>query len=90
MPNNSPVSNTKLVYGSTLLDENASCHLALGAGFNDCLKNGNNLWPQELLAAGINPSKNHVDFMIGTGDLNIEAVTNQGKKLIFKNGEFNL
>lgn len=90
VPNDSPVSNTKLVYGSTLLDENASCHLALGAGFNDCLKNGSNLGSQELLAAGINPSKNHIDFMIGTPDLNIEAVTNQGKKLIFKNGEFNL
>ena len=90
VPNNSPISNTKLVYGNTLLDENASCHLALGAGFTDCLKNHEALCPKELLEQGINPSKNHVDFMIGTPDLNIEAETKKGPKLIFKNGEFNI
>lgn len=90
VPNNSPISNTKLVYANTLLDENASCHLALGSGFPSCLKNSQNLSPDELQEEGINPSKNHVDFMIGTPDLNIDAETNKGKILIFKNGEFNL
>ncbi|MDE6292197.1 MAG: aminopeptidase, partial [Bacilli bacterium] len=90
VPNNSPISNTGLVYGNTLLDENASCHLALGRGFDDCLRNSSYLSVDELLECGINPSKNHVDFMIGTPDLKIEAETNKGKILIFKNGEFNI
>lgn len=90
VPNNSPISNTGLVYGNTLLDENASCHLALGAGFKDCLGIRRDITIEELLAYGINPSKNHVDFMIGTPDLNIEAETKHGKMLIFKNGEFNI
>lgn len=45
---------------------------------------------KELIEYGVNPSKNHVDFMIGTSDLEIEATTNEGKKLIFTNGNFNI
>lgn len=87
---NSPISNTGLVFKTTLIDENSSCHLALGCGFNDCIKNSKNLNNEELLNKGVNPSKNHVDFMIGTYDLNIEAETNKGKVLILKNGNFNI
>lgn len=88
--NNSPISNTKLVFGTTLFDENASCHLALGDGFSECIKNGANLTKEELLKEGINQSKNHVDFMIGTKDLEIEAETNQGKIKIFTKGNFSI
>lgn len=88
--NDSPISNTGLVFGTTLIDENASCHLALGDGFSDCLENGLNMSKEELLKHGINQSKQHVDFMIGTPDLEIEAETNKGKVLIFKNGNFNI
>lgn len=84
----SPISNTGLVFGTTLFDENASCHLALGDGFSDCIKDGIKKTKDELLALGINQSTTHVDFMIGTKDLNIEAETSEGKKLIFKNGNF--
>lgn len=84
----SPISNTGLVFGTTLFDENASCHLALGDGFSDCIKDGIKKTKDELLALGINQSTTHVDFMIGTKDLNIEAETGEGKKLIFKNGNF--
>ncbi|MDE6142163.1 MAG: aminopeptidase, partial [Bacilli bacterium] len=90
VPNNSPISNTGLVYGNTLLDENASCHLALGAGFIDCLRIDKNITLEDMKKYGINPSKNHVDFMIGTPDLGIEVETNKGKILMFKNGEFNI
>ncbi len=92
VPNNSPISNTGLVCGNTLLDENASCHLALGGGFKDCLRYYDELsnYEKYLNRIGLNLSKNHVDFMIGTEDLNIYAKTNEGKKLIFKNGEFNI
>lgn len=84
----SPISNTGLVFGTTLFDENASCHLALGNGFPTTIPNGANLSREELLELGINSSSNHVDFMIGTSDLKIEAETKNGKQLIFKNGNF--
>ncbi len=89
--NDSPISNTGEIFKTTLFDENASCHLALGAGFNECLKNGLSMNPAELIKHGINQSKNHVDFMIGTPDLNIEATLEDGSKiLVFKDGNFNI
>ncbi len=88
--NNSPISNTGIVFYNTLFDENASCHLALGNGKLGAINNGNNLTQEELDSIGFNKSNVHVDFMIGTSDLNIEADTNRGKQLIFKNGNFNL
>ena len=84
------ISNTKLVFKNTLFDENAACHLALGGGFKKCINNLADDSYDGLLKVGINPSKNHVDFMIGTSDLDIEAETNQGKKLLFKKGNFNI
>ena len=84
----SPISNTGLVFGTTLFDENASCHLALGDGFPHCIVGGEKFSSDELLSSGINQSKNHVDFMIGTKDLKIEAETNKGKKMIFEDGNF--
>ena len=87
--NDSPISNMNLVFGTTLLDENASCHLALGSGFCECLKNGINYSEKELLEKGINVSKIHVDFMIGTKDLSITGVTLDNKEVsIFENGNF--
>lgn len=88
--NDSPISNTNLVFGTTLFDENASCHLALGDSFPTSIKDGVGLTKEELLEKGLNQSKNHVDFMIGTSDLEIEAETNKGKIQIFKKGNFNI
>lgn len=87
---NSPISNTKVVYESTLFDENASCHLALGNGFPECVAHSEEMSESERIKFGINPSKNHVDFMIGSPDLQIDAITKKGKVKIFKNGNFNL
>lgn len=84
----SPISNTGIVFGTTLFDENASCHLALGEGFPECIKDGLNKNKDELLDVGINQSKTHVDFMIGTSDLNITALTENGEVEIFKDGNF--
>lgn len=84
---NSPISNTNMVFKSTLFDENASCHLALGNGFIECISNGDNLTKEELEEKGVNFSKNHIDFMIGTSDLLIEAETFTNEKvIIMKNG----
>lgn len=86
---NSPISNLNITFGTTLIDENASCHLALGAGFAECLKDGLNASEEELAKQGINFSKIHVDFMIGTSDLSIIATTDQNKEVvIFENGNF--
>lgn len=82
----SPISNTDIVFKSTLFDENASCHLALGSGFLECLKDAEKYNSKELDKIGMNSSKCHVDFMIGTKDLLVEAETSKGKIIIMKNG----
>lgn len=82
----SPISNTEKVFKSTLIDENASCHIALGSGYLECIKNNEKLSKEELKNMGVNFSKNHVDFMIGTKDLTIEADTINGKITIMENG----
>jgi len=87
---NTPISKSGIVTGTILLDENASPHLALGEGFTSAIKNGTSMSEEELKSLGINFSTTHVDFMIGTDDLNILAKTNEGSKLILKNGKYNL
>ncbi len=82
----SPISKTNILFKSTLIDENASCHLALGSGFLECIKDGNNKSKEELKEIGLNDSKNHVDFMIGSKDLTIEADTKDGHVTIMKKG----
>lgn len=87
----SKISNSNILFYETLYDENASCHLALGQGFKECLANSEDMSEKELENIGYNKSKNHVDIMIGTKDLNITAVTYNNKEItIFKNGRFNI
>ena len=87
--NSSPIAQENMNYETTLIDENASCHLALGAGFAECIEGGLELTDEELLKKGINVSKNHVDFMIGTPDLTITGETKEGKVIqIFDKGNF--
>lgn len=88
---NSKISKTNLLFYETLFDENASCHIALGRGFKECLENGYNLNEQELEQNGYNKSVNHIDIMIGTHDLEIIATTyDEQKIIIFKDGHFNI
>lgn len=85
----SPISKTNMIFNSTLIDENASCHLALGRGFPKCIPNGEVMSDEELLENGINRSKNHVDFMIGTSDLIIKGTDVYGNEVpIFVDGNF--
>lgn len=88
--NNSPISNTGIIFYNTLFDENASCHLALGRGNPCTIDTLQNLTPEELDTLGINSSNVHIDFMIGTPDLEIVADTEKGKKLVFKKGNFSI
>lgn len=85
----SPISKMSINFGTTLIDENASCHLALGSGFPECISNGLDMSDDDLLKNGINVSKQHVDFMIGTDDLAVVGYTKDGKEVsIFENGNF--
>lgn len=87
IPYDSPINNTGVLFFNTLFDENASCHLALGAGFTNCLAGYEDMTREEALAKGINDSTIHVDFMIGAEDLDIVGVTESGERIqIFKDG----
>lgn len=88
---NSKISNTNTLFYETLFDENAACHIALGQGFKECLKESTKLNNKELESIGYNNSKNHIDIMIGTKDLNIKAITYDNKEIdIFKDGSFTI
>ena len=89
VPFNSPINNTGLLFYNTLFDENAACHLALGEGFTNTIKDYQNYTLEEMRKMGVNDSMVHEDFMIGTADLNITATTFDGKEVrIFKNGDW--
>lgn len=89
VPQSSPISQSGLLFYNTLFDENASCHLAIGMGFADTIKDFHNKTLEECRELGINDSMIHVDFMIGCDSMNIEATTWDGKKVpIFEKGEW--
>ena len=89
IPYNSPISQSGVLFYNTLFDENASCHLAFGRGFNECLKGFEKLTHEECKQRGINESMIHVDFMIGTKDMDIVGITKTGEKVqIFSNGNW--
>ena len=86
---NTPIRETGILFYDTLYDENASCHLALGTGFPECLEGGLEMSKDELIAHGVNQSATHVDFMIGSDDLNVTGVTADGEEVpIFINGQW--
>ena len=87
VPYTSPINLSGILFFNTLYDENAACHIALGAGFKELLDVS--LSTEEAKAKGINDSMIHVDFMVGTKDLDIVGVDANGQKhQIFKDGEW--
>lgn len=89
VPYSSPISQSNIVFMNTLFDENASCHFAFGKAYPTNIAGGENMTDEELEEAGVNDSLTHVDFMIGSSDLNILGETHSGEKIqIFKNGEW--
>ena len=85
----SPINETGLLFYSTLYDENAACHMALGRGFFDCVKDFDKYTREEMLKMGVNDSMIHVDFMIGNDSLSIDGITRDGEKVaIFRNGKW--
>ena len=89
VPFDSPIRNLGMLFYNTLYDENASSHVALGVSFPECIEGGVGMTRDELVENGLNDSKTHVDFMIGTEDLSISGITsNGGEFLIFENGNW--
>lgn len=89
VPMNSPISNQNILYYETLFDENASCHIALGRGYADCVEGYGNMSKDELNDIGVNDSMIHVDFMVGAPDLSIVGHTFDGRDIeIFRDGNF--
>lgn len=85
----SPINNTNVLFYNTLFDENASCHLALGRGFNNCIENYEKYSVEECEKLGVNNSMIHVDFMMGSKDMSIVGVTKDGKRVqVFKDGNW--
>lgn len=89
VPYDSPISNSDVLFYNTLFDENASCHIALGAAYPTTVKGGNEMSTEELLENNVNDSIIHVDFMIGTKDLNIVGKKYDGTEVpVFKDGNW--
>lgn len=89
VPFDSPIRNSGIMFYNTLFDENAACHLALGDGFANCIKNFENYTLEQCREMGINSSMIHEDFMIGSEDLDITGETESGERVqIFKNGNW--
>ena len=87
VPYESPVQKSGLLFYNTLFDENAACHLALGMGFIDTIRDYEKYTLEELHEMGVNDSIIHEDFMIGTADLNITARCRDGREVaVFRNG----
>ena len=92
MPSDSPIAQSGLLYYNTLFDENAACHFAFGEAYPGCVRGGEGMDEEVLLAQGINAvSSTHVDFMIGTDDLRITGTTQDGREVpVFEKGRFAL
>ena len=89
VPQKSPIAESGLLFYNTLFDENASCHLAIGMGYADTIKDHHNKSLEECRALGINDSMVHEDFMIGCDTMNIDAICTDGKVVpIFRNGNW--
>ena len=89
VPQRSPICESGLLFYSTLFDENAACHLAVGAGFTDTIRDCHSKTLEECRALGINESMVHEDFMIGCDSMNIDAICDDGKIVpIFRNGNW--
>ncbi len=87
VPFNSPINETGILFYNTLFDENACCHLALGMGFADTIRDFEHKTLAECRALGVNDSMIHEDFMIGTADLSIDALCEDGRTVpLFRDG----
>jgi aminopeptidase len=89
VPNSSPISKSGLLFFNTLFDENAACHIALGQCYAKCFVNGTSLTPEQIAAQGGNKSLIHIDWMIGSGEIDIDGIKPGGARVpVFRKGEW--
>jgi aminopeptidase len=89
VPFSSPISKSGLLFYNTLFDENASSHIALGQAYSSCIRGGTGMSPDELAARGANRSLIHIDWMIGSDQVNVDGITADGRaERIMTQGEW--
>jgi len=89
VPNSSPIAASGMLFLNTLFDENAACHIALGQAYSSCLRDGDKLTPEQLAAKGANESLIHVDWMIGSGKIDVDGISAAGKaEAVMRQGEW--
>ena len=89
VPNTSPIIQSGILFYNTLFDENATCHLALGKGFDMCVRGYEEKGSAKCKVEGVNESMIHVDFMIGSDSLDIDAKTRDGRIVpVFRGGDW--
>ncbi|NOV02115.1 aminopeptidase [Paenibacillus planticolens] len=89
VPHRSPISDMNLIFYNTLYDENASCHFAIGRAFPFCLQGGTRMSGDELQQHGLNDSLTHVDFMMGSADMDIDGILPNGEaEPLFRRGDW--
>jgi aminopeptidase len=89
VPHGSPISQSGRLFYNTLFDENAASHVALGSAYRFTMKDGEGMTPEAFEAAGGNRSAVHVDFMIGSGELDIDGVLRNGQvEPLMRRGEW--
>ncbi len=89
VPHSSPISQSGLLFYNTLFDENAACHIALGQCYSKCFRNGATLSAEDVTERGGNSSMIHVDWMIGSDEIDIDGIAQDGTvTAVFRNGEW--
>ena len=89
VPHSSPISASGVLFYNTLFDENASCHIALGQCYSKCFVNGGALSPEQIKAQGGNSSLIHIDWMIGSGQVDIDGLSADGTRVpVMRQGEW--
>jgi aminopeptidase len=89
VPHSSPIAQMGLLFYNTLFDENAASHIALGQAYSECIVNGERLSREELAARGANSSLIHVDWMIGSKEMDVDGLTHDGKlEPLMRSGEW--
>lgn len=89
VPHSSPISASGVLFYNTLFDENASCHIALGQCYSKCFLNGASLSQDQIKAQGGNSSLIHIDWMIGSGQVDIDGIRADGSKVpVMRQGEW--
>ncbi|KAA0942136.1 aminopeptidase [Sporosarcina sp. ANT_H38] len=89
VPHDSPISQSGLLFYNTLFDENASNHFALGSAYSFCLEGGKTMAREDLEKHGLNQSITHVDFMVGSEEMDIDGIKDDGSsEPVFRGGNW--